>query len=213
MAVNPQESELKRAAAEALAEVEDPVALFAEWLEEAHAHELPEANAMALATADASGMPNVRMVLLKGLSADGLVFYTNSESAKGGELAANSKAAICFHWKALGRQIRARGKVELTTPEEADYYFGTRARESRIGAWASQQSRPLPSREVLEEAVKTREAEFGDGPVPRPPHWFGYRIVPVEIEFWLSREFRLHDRMVFRRESPDHPWKRERLYP
>ncbi|XSG81068.1 MAG: pyridoxamine 5'-phosphate oxidase [Methyloligella sp. ZOD6] len=206
-------SSLQNEAAEALSEVKDPFALFAAWLEEAHAHELPEANAMALATADESGMPNVRMVLLKGLSPEGLVFYTNSESIKGDELAANPKAAICLHWKSLGRQIRARGAVELTTPEEADYYFGTRARESRIGAWASQQSRPLPSRSVLEEAVRAREAEFADGPVPRPPHWLGYRIVPVEIEFWLNRDFRLHDRIVFRRESPDRAWKRQRLYP
>ncbi|ODA67323.1 Pyridoxine/pyridoxamine 5'-phosphate oxidase [Methyloligella halotolerans] len=213
MAENSDLSELKKGAAEALSGAEDPFALFARWLEEAHAHEPPEANAMALATADGSGLPNVRMVLLKDLSPEGLVFYTNSESVKGDELAGNPKAAICFHWKALGRQIRARGRVELTTPEEADHYFGTRARESRIGAWASQQSRPLPSREVLEEAVKTRESEFGDGPVPRPPHWLGYRIVPLEIEFWLSRDFRLHDRMVFRRESPQHEWKRERLYP
>ncbi|MEG6508835.1 pyridoxamine 5'-phosphate oxidase [Methyloligella sp. 2.7D] len=194
-------------------QAEDPFALFETWFLEAEKTEPADPNAMALATCDAEGLPDLRMILLKGHDPRGFVFYTNLESAKGDELAANPKAAICLHWKSLGLQVRARGPVEPVTEEEADAYFASRHRESQIGAWASQQSRPLASREVFEEAVREREEEFGSGEVPRPPHWNGFRLVPKQIEFWASRPFRLHDRIVFRRESPDHPWEKTRLYP
>lgn len=194
-------------------EADDPFPMIAAWLDDAGRTEPADPNAMSIATAGRDGMPNVRMILLKGLGPDGLVFYTNAESAKGGELAANPQAAICLYWKSLGRQIRARGPVTPATAEEADAYFATRHRESRIGAWASQQSRPLPSREVLEEAIRLREEEFGEGAVPRPPHWRGYRLVPLEIEFWQNRPFRLHDRLLFRRDGPGKPWVKTRLYP
>jgi len=202
--------------AQAIAELEaatDPFALLANWLAEAEKTEPNDPNAMALATADQDGLPNVRMVLLKAHGPDGFVFYTNEESAKGDELAANPKAAICLYWKSLRRQVRARGLVERVSDAMADAYFASRARESCIGAWASQQSRPLASREVLEEAVRQREEEFDHDPVPRPPHWHGFRLVPLEIEFWRAGAFRLHDRMQFRRESPRHAWVRTRLYP
>lgn len=191
----------------------DPFALFAAWLAEAEASEPNDPNAMALATADREGFPNVRMILLKGHGPDGFVFYTNAESIKGDELAANPKAAICLYWKSLRRQIRARGPVLPVSDAEADAYFASRARESRIGAWASQQSRPLASREVLEQVVEARTDAFADGPVPRPPHWRGFRLVPHEIEFWRSMPFRLHDRMVFRRDDASNPWTKTRLYP
>lgn len=196
----------------------EPFLLFEGWFKEAEQSEPNDPNAMALATADAAGFPNVRMVLLKGIDPPGtprrgFVFYTNTESAKGGELAANARAALLFHWKSLRRQVRVRGEVTTVTPEEADAYFATRARTSRIGAWASDQSRPLESRFALEKKVAVMAARFNIGEVPRPPHWSGYRITPLEIEFWHDRPFRLHDRTVFRRAEPDAHWQKVRLYP
>lgn len=191
----------------------DPMTLFAEWFEDARRHEPNDANAMALATVDASGMPNVRMVLLKDADASGFVFYTNCESAKGNELAGNPKAALCFHWKSLRRQIRVRGPVSRVSEAEADAYFASRARGSRIGAWASQQSRELESRFALEKAVAKFTARFGIGEIPRPGYWSGFRLRPVEMEFWHDRPFRLHDRMVFRRGKGEKDWSRMRLYP
>ncbi len=198
---------------------DDPFALFEAWLAEATRSEPNDPNAMALATVDTDGLPNVRMVLLKGLdgpesgTSRGFVFYTNLESAKGRELSAAGKAALCFHWKSLRRQIRVRGRVTDVTDAEADTYFASRARGSRLGAWASAQSRPLESRFALEKAVARYTARYPVGEIPRPPHWSGFRITPSEIELWHDRPFRLHDRVVFRRPAPDQPWSRERLYP
>jgi len=192
---------------------EDPVALFRQWLAEAEKSEPADPGAMAVATVDAEGMPNVRMILLKGADECGFVFYTNCDSAKGLELAANPKAALLFYWKSLGRQIRIRGPVEPVTDAEADAYFATRHRESRIGAWASSQSRPLASRAALEEGVARYVEEFSGGDVPRPSYWHGYRVRPVEIEFWKHGDFRLHDRIVFRRATPEGAWNKTRLYP
>ena len=195
-------------------QAEDPFALFGEWLAEAEGSEPNDPNAMALATVDAAGLPDVRMVLMKGYDAAGFVFYTNLESAKGAELAAHPKAALLFHWKSLRRQVRIRGAVERVTPEEADAYFATRPRGSRIGAWASAQSRPLAERSILEEAVATLTAKYGEDEIPRPAHWSGFRILPVEIEFWHDRPFRLHDRVRFTRAMPgEGAWTRTRLYP
>lgn len=191
----------------------DPLDLFARWMEEAVASEPVDPNAMAVATVDAQGLPNVRMILLKGSDSRGFIFYTNCESTKGLELAAAPKAALLFYWKSLHRQIRVRGPIEPVSDAEADAYFASRSRESRIGAWASDQSRPLASRELLHAGVARRTAEFEGKDVPRPPHWHGYRLVPLEIEFWASRPHRLHDRIVFRRPSPDAPWAKARLYP
>jgi pyridoxamine 5'-phosphate oxidase len=190
-----------------------PFALFAEWLEEAGRSEPNDPNGMALSTVDAEGLPNVRMVLLKGYDADGFVFYTNTQSQKGEELLGQGKAAVLFHWKSLRRQVRIRGPVSIVSDAEADAYFQSRARDSRIGAWASQQSRPLESRFALEKAVAGYVAKFGLGEIPRPPHWTGFRIEPVYIEFWRDGAFRLHDRVVFRRPSAAEPWTRTRLYP
>jgi pyridoxamine 5'-phosphate oxidase len=189
----------------------DPFALFAAWLRDAERSEPADPNAMALATVDAAGLPDVRMVLLKGFAADGFVFYTNLESAKGRELAANPGAALCFYWKSLNRQVRVRGPVMAVTAAEADAYFATRARTSRIGAWASRQSAPLESRLALEKAVAVYTARFGLGEVPRPPHWSGFRLAPVEIEFWQAGAFRLHDRLRFTRAGEG--WDKARLYP
>jgi pyridoxamine 5'-phosphate oxidase len=194
-------------------EAEEPLALFASWMAEAEASEPDDPNAMALATVDAQGAPNVRMILLKGADEQGFVFYTNCESAKGVELASAPRAALLFYWKSLHRQIRIRGPVEPVSAAEADAYFASRSRESRIGAWASSQSRPLASRSKLEEAVARYGERFGEGDVPRPPHWHGYRLTPLEIEFWASRPHRLHDRIVFRRATPHKPWVKTRLYP
>ena len=197
----------------------DPFALFEQWFSDATAREPNDPNAMALATADADGMPNVRMVLLKGLDDEargidrGFVFYSNYESAKGGELMASHKAALLFHWKSLRRQVRIRGTVSLTSMAEADAYFQSRARGSRIGAWASQQSRTLESRAALETAVAAVSAQYGDGDIPRPPHWSGFRVVPGEIEFWHDRPFRLHQRVLFRRPQVNAGWLRTGLYP
>lgn len=190
----------------------DPWPLFDTWMEEARASEPEDANAMALATVDADGLPDVRMVLLKSADPAGFVFYTNTESNKGRELEANPKAALVLHWKSLRRQIRARGPVTRVSDAEADAYFQSRPRDSRIGAWASQQSRPLESRFALEKAVAVNAAKYALGEVPRPPHWTGFRIAPVSIEFWQDRPFRLHDRVVFTR-APDGGWTTTRLYP
>ena len=192
---------------------EDPIALFEEWMELARQREPEDANAMALATADGDGFPDVRMVLLKGADERGFVFYTNLESAKGLELKENSRAALCFHWKSLRRQIRVRGAVTPVSEAEADAYFASRAKDSQLGAWASKQSQPLEARFALERQVAVFAAKFGIGKVPRPPHWSGFRVTPVQIEFWRDRPFRLHDRLVFKRESASDPWRTERLYP
>jgi pyridoxamine 5'-phosphate oxidase len=191
----------------------EPFALFAAWLADAVTSEPNDPNAMALATVDEEGLPNLRMVLLKGHDEAGFVFYTNTQSQKGGELLANPRAAVLFHWKSLRRQIRIRGPVSLVTNEEADAYFASRPRDSRIGAWASQQSRPLESRFALEKAVASYAAKYAIGEVPRPPHWTGFRIDPVYIEFWKDGAFRLHDRVVFRRAPGQTDWSRTRLYP
>ena len=194
-------------------QAEEPFALFDAWLAEAGKSEPNDPNAMALATVDADGLPDARMVLLKGFDARGLVFYTNEESAKGRQLAAMPKAAALFHWKSLRRQIRLRGAVTLVSDEEADAYFASRPRASRIGAWASAQSRPLESRLALEMAIARHAARFGLGEVPRPAYWRGFRLAPVAIEFWRDGAFRLHDRIAFTRTATDAPWRRERLYP
>ena len=189
----------------------DPFALFAEWLAEAAEREPNDPNAMALATVDETGMPDVRMVLLKGYEAGGFVFYTNLGSRKGRQLAAEPKAALCFHWKSLRRQVRVRGAVEPVSEAEADAYFESRPRLARIGAWASRQSEPLESRFALETAVARYTAKYPAGHVPRPPHWSGFRIVPAEIEFWRDGAFRLHERIRFGRAEDG--WTKERLFP
>jgi len=194
-------------------EATEPFALFESWFEEAKKTELNDPDAMALATTDAVGLPDVRMVLLKAATPQGFVFYSNAESAKGRELAANMKAAAVLHWKSLRRQVRFRGPVEFASETEADAYFDSRARQSRIGAWASQQSRPLENRAILEAAVAELDAAYGDGKIPRPPYWIGYRIRPLAIEFWEDGPFRLHNRIVFRRDQFEAPWSKARLYP
>ena len=192
-------------------EAAEPFRLFAAWLEDAKKSEINDANGVALATVDADGMPDVRMVLLKGFDESGFVFYTNFESAKGRELLGAMKAAMCFHWKSLRRQVRIRGPVEVVGKEEADEYFATRPRSSRIGAWASKQSRPLESRFALEKAVADYTARHLIGEIPRPDYWSGFRILPETIEFWHDRPFRLHDRTVFSRDGGT--WKKMRLFP
>lgn len=194
-------------------EAGEPFSLFAQWFEDAKGSEPNDPNAMALATVDGSGMPNVRMVLMKGWDEAGFVFYTNTESAKGREILGTLKAALVFHWKTLRRQVRVRGLIEQVTDAEADAYFQSRPRDSRIGAWASQQSRPLEGRFALEKAVAVNAAKYAIGEVPRPQHWTGFRILPVEMEFWHDRPFRLHDRVVFRRDMPSGDWTKTRLYP
>jgi len=196
------------------AEASEPFRLFEEWLAEAARSEPNDPNAMALATVDQDGLPDVRMVLMKDVDEQGFVFYTNYESAKGRELLAQPKAALLFHWKTLRRQVRVRGPAEPVGEAEADLYFATRARHSRLGAWASQQSRPLESRFALEKAVAGVAARYPFGEVPRPPHWSGFRIRPLQIEFWKDGAFRLHDRVLFSRATPrDAGWTRQRLYP
>ena len=193
-------------------QADDPLQLFAVWFEEATRAEPADPNAMTLATVDADGMPNARMVLLKDVDKRGFVFYTHAGSAKGCELAACPRAALVFYWKSLKRQVRVRGTVELTSAEEANDYFASRPRQAKIGAWASLQSMPLDSRAVLEAALASYAAQYGDA-VPRPPHWCGYRVVPRAIEFWQDRPFRLHDRILFQRNGPGDAWSKTRLYP
>jgi pyridoxamine 5'-phosphate oxidase len=212
---SPSEDDYVRQVAEAapppLMAATDPFALFDEWFAEAVAKEPNDANAMALATVDEAGMPDVRMVLLKGVDAGGFVFYTNLESAKGRELSANPSAALLFHWKSLRRQVRVRGPVSPVTPEEADAYWATRARPAHIGAWASDQSRPMPDRLSLEKKIAEVGLRFGLGRPPRPPHWSGFRVAPRAIEFWRNRPFRLHERLVFDRAGDG--WTTRRLFP
>ena len=200
------------------AEAAEPFALFDAWFSDATRHEPNDPSAMALATVDAAGRPNVRMVLLKsvdpaGHTARGFVFFTNYESAKGRELVATPYAALDFYWKSLHRQVRVRGPVMPTSAAEADAYFATRPRSAQIGAWASQQSQPLESRFALEKAFAAQAAKYLIGAVPRPPHWSGFRVTPLEIEFWHSRLSRLHERIIFKREAAGGDWVKTRLYP
>ena len=194
-------------------EASEPFALFKAWFAEACEKEINDPSAMALSTVDRDGMPNIRMVLMKDWDERGFVFYTNRQSAKGHELDASFKAAANFHWKSLRRQFRVRGPVEPVTDAESDAYFASRPRDARIGAWASQQSRPGESRFAFEKAIAGYALKYPIGGVPRPPHWIGYRIKPVEMEFWHDRPYRLHDRVVFRRETPDASWAKQRLFP
>lgn len=191
----------------------EPFALFERWFKEAKDKEPNDPNAMALATADASGLPDVRMVLMKSFEDGAFAFYTNAESAKGSQLAQNAQAAIVFHWKSLGRQVRARGAISFTTDAESDAYFKTRDRGARLGAWASTQSRPLEDRLALEKRIAEYALKFGVGEIPRPPHWHGYRLTPLSFEFWRNRPFRLHDRLVFTRSAAGQAWAKSRLYP
>jgi len=192
---------------------DEPLRLFAAWFAEAKRAEPVNPDAMALATVDADGQPNARMVLLKSFDERGFVFYTNVDSVKGHELAEAPKAALTFYWKSLQRQVRIRGSVEPVLAAEADSYFATRSRMAQIGAWASKQSAALESRMAFEKAVARYTAKFGVGRVPRPPYWSGYRVVPQAIEFWQERPFRLHDRIAFTRASATAPWSKTRLYP
>jgi pyridoxamine 5'-phosphate oxidase len=192
---------------------DEPLRLFAQWLDEATHSEPSDANAMAVATVDDDGLPDLRMVLLKGFDERGAVFYTNMDSVKGRQLDGNAKAALLFHWKSKRRQVRLRGPVERVSNAEADAYFGSRARLAQIGAWASKQSSPLESRLAFEKAIALYTAKFAIGAVPRPPYWSGFRVIPMSIEFWEDRPFRLHDRVEFRREQLGGAWRKTRLYP
>jgi len=194
-------------------EADEPFRLFAAWFADAKKSEPNNPDAMTLATVDADGLPNARMVLLKGCDERGFVFYTNLGSVKGQELAEAPKAALTFYWKSLQRQVRVRGEVEPVSAAEADAYFASRPRMAQIGAWASKQSTALESRLALEKAVAVHAAKIGVGAVPRPPHWSGYRVVPQEIEFWHEGRFRLHNRIRFKREHPGARWSKTRLYP
>ena len=194
-------------------EADEPLRLFAAWFEDARKAEPADPEAMALATVDADGLPNVRMVLLKGFDQRGFVFYSNDGSQKGRELALHAKAGLAFHWKSLRRQVRLRGAVEPVSAAEADAYFASRPRGAQIGAWASKQSSPLESRLAFEKAIALHTAKFGVSAVPRPPFWVGYRVVPSVMEFWHDRPYRLHDRIEFRRARPGAAWTKTRLYP
>ena len=189
----------------------DPISLFDAWFAEARTSELNDSNAMALATADAQGRPSVRMVLLKGHGPDGFVFYTNQQSRKAADLAANMHASLLFHWKSLRRQVRVEGPVRIVADHQADAYFASRGRDSQLGAWASDQSRPLSSRQTFEERFSAMEARFAEGDVPRPPHWSGYAVAPERIEFWQDRAHRLHERRLFTRD--DGGWNEGLLFP
>ncbi len=191
---------------------ESPISLFDAWFAEAKAAEPNDPEAMALATADANGHPSVRMVLLKGHDANGFVFYTNLDSRKGDELAANPHAALLFHWKTIRRQVRIEGPVEAVSDSEADIYFASRGRDSRLGAWASDQSRPLPDLATFEARFEQMKARFEGEPVPRPPRWSGFRLVPIQIEFWSDRAHRLHERRLFVRDR-EGAWSEGLLYP
>ncbi len=194
-------------------EESEPFALFARWLKDAEGSEPNDPNAVAVATVDEHGLPNVRMVLLKGFDEQGFVFYTNFESQKGQEILGQKKAAMVFHWKSLRRQVRLRGPVEVVSDAEADAYYASRPRGSRIGAWASKQSRPLEGRFALEKSVAEYTARYAIGEIPRPSYWSGFRIRPTSIEFWHDRPFRLHDRVEFRRDDPAGDWEKVRMYP
>jgi pyridoxamine 5'-phosphate oxidase len=194
-------------------EADEPLRLFAAWFEEAVKGEPRDPTAMSLATVDADGRPNVRMVLMKGFDERGFVFYTNVDSQKGRELDASREGALLFHWKSLNRQVRLRGPVTRVDDQEADAYFATRPRLAQIGAWASKQSAPLESRHAFEKAIALYTAKYAVGTIPRPPNWTGYRLLPLAIEFWHDRPFRLHDRTEFRREAAGAPWHKTRLYP
>jgi pyridoxamine 5'-phosphate oxidase len=212
----PSEADYQAATGDQQSELEasaSPFELFGTWLKEAKEKEINDANAMALATADSDGLPDVRMVLLKDFDPQGFVFYTNLESYKGQQLSDNPQAALCFHWKSLRRQVRVRGAITSVSQEEADAYFASRARDSRIGAWASAQSRPLEDRFALEKNVASYALKFGIGEVPRPDFWSGFRLVPTRIEFWRDRPFRLHDRLEFMRGDATAPWSTSKLYP
>ena len=191
--------------------ITDPFARFADWMKEAWAHEPDDANAMTLATVAADGAPSTRIVLLKGADERGFVFYTNTESRKGEELAANTRAALLFHWKPQGRQVRIEGHVEPVTAQEADTYYASRPRISRLGAWASDQSRDLPERAELERRLAEYAAKYPGETIPRPPHWSGYRVVPERFEFWQNMPFRLHDRTVYTRAAGG--WSIGKLFP
>jgi pyridoxamine 5'-phosphate oxidase len=191
----------------------DPFSLFDAWFLEAKALEPNDPNAMSLATVDSDGLPDLRVVLLKGHDERGFVFYTNTQSAKGRELLANPKAALNFHWKSLLRQVRIRGGLIMVSDAEADEYYHSRARDSQLGAWASQQSQALDSRQTLVNAVEALRVKHGDAEIPRPKHWTGFRLNPISIEFWQDGEFRLHDRVVFKRKNEAHEWDKQRLYP
>jgi pyridoxamine 5'-phosphate oxidase len=192
---------------------EDPFALFEAWFAEAKKSEPNEPNAMSVASVDAEGRPNIRMVLLKEANAAGFVFYTNLESAKGRELLGQPHTALCLHWKSTAKQVRVRGPVAPVSDAEADAYFASRAKDSQIGAWASAQSRPMEGRFAFEKEIAKYAAKYALAKVPRPPYWSGFRVTPLEIEFWRNRPFRLHDRLVYRRETPASPWRTERLFP
>jgi pyridoxamine 5'-phosphate oxidase len=192
---------------------DEPFALFEAWLNEAIKSEPNDPNAMALATVDPDGLPDVRMVLMKGFDTEGFVFYSHIASQKGRELAANPKAALLFHWKSLRRQVRIRGNVTPVTEAEADAYFATRPKQAQIGAWASKQSQELESRFAFEQAIAKVAAKHIIGEVPRPPGWSGWRITPSRIEFWHDRPFRLHDRIEFRRDAAGQKWSKTRMYP